>query len=258
MDMSAELFHQFDPDPESLLRAISARVDDAMLREIARADYGEEVEEHFAALVAIRDSSRFPTPAPWNPLEVMRLIRWSEPEDLKWAPSGRGESGHWMRAFCCAGLLRASAEPWNWNPDDWTSIDSTVVQLVLSLCVLPVDLTKEAAGLFAYLLLHSDPAGGYEYSCPYGLALLFFLAAQNESYSDEAMIDVARWVLERATDTHPYVSTRLQNRAFEVIDAIQKRETWEALAQRLASVDLSSRSSELQQSINRICTELQG
>jgi hypothetical protein len=259
-DMRAELFNQFDPDPESLLRAISARVDDAMLREIARADCGEEEEEHFAALVAIRDSGRFPTPAPWNPLEVMELIRWSEPEDLNWGPSGRGESGHWMRAFCCAGLLCASVEPWNWNQSGtgWTGIDSTVVQLVLSLCLLPVDLTKEAAGLYAYLLLHSDPDGSYEYACPYGLALLFFLATQEESYSDEAKIDVAKWVLERATDIQPYVSTRLQNRAFAAIRQSQKCGAWKSFAERLASVDLSSRSLELQQSVKRICTELQG
>ena len=116
--MIIDLLKRFDPEPDVLLRAISAHVDDEVLTEISLADYGEDAEVHLAALRTIRDTGTFSLPMHWYPAEVLELIRWSEPEDPNWKPGRTGEFGHWMRAFCCAALLRATREPWNCG-DGW-------------------------------------------------------------------------------------------------------------------------------------------
>jgi hypothetical protein len=102
-------------------------VDDSMLREIAAADYGMDVEEHLEQLRAIKNG-KVPTPMEWEPKEVLELIRWSEPEDATWSPGSTGRRGHWMRLFSCAALLRAAAEPE--NDGYFTGEDSTIIQLV--------------------------------------------------------------------------------------------------------------------------------
>ena len=64
-----------------------------------------------------------------------------------------------MRAFSCAAILRAEYEPWNYHYNDGSTC-STTIQLVLSLDALPVDLNREAARDFAWLMLKSDPEEG--------------------------------------------------------------------------------------------------
>jgi len=54
-----ELLSRLEPDSEGLLRGISAHISDEMLEEIAAADYGLDVERHFASLKPIRDTSLF-------------------------------------------------------------------------------------------------------------------------------------------------------------------------------------------------------
>lgn len=97
--------------PQSFLGVVAPDVDDAMLHEIAQADYGNDADEHWAALRAIRDDLTVPCPLTWHPGEVLELIRWSEPEDPAWSPGSVGIRGHTMRAFCCAALLLAASPP---------------------------------------------------------------------------------------------------------------------------------------------------
>lgn len=87
------------------------RIDDGMLGEIAEADYGYLAAEHLAGLRRIRDGRMVPRVLTELPLEVLELVRYSEPDDPAWQPGGRGERGHLMRLFCCAALLTAAGEP---------------------------------------------------------------------------------------------------------------------------------------------------
>ncbi|WP_345682466.1 hypothetical protein [Novipirellula caenicola] len=125
--MSSQLLDQHEPSSTELLRIASSHVDDAMRREIAAADYGQDFDEHLEQLTAIR-SGKILAPMRWEPKEVLELIRWSEPEDPTWSPGSTGDRGHWMRLFACGTLLRAAAEPA--NEGYFTGEDSTTVQLI--------------------------------------------------------------------------------------------------------------------------------
>lgn len=104
--MNSKLLAEFAPDPAPLQELIRQNVDDAMLREIAAADYGEDVELHYKGVQGFY-AGEIPDPFHWHPREVLELVQWSQPEDRSWSPGGFGERGHWMRIFCCASLLRA-------------------------------------------------------------------------------------------------------------------------------------------------------
>jgi hypothetical protein len=114
-----------------------------MLEEISRADYGMDADEHLAALIPIRGEMRVPTPMHWEPREVLELIRWSQPEDPGWKPGSTGARGHIMRAFCCAALLRAGAEPA--NVGYLIGENQTVIQLIESALFLSNGLPEATA-----------------------------------------------------------------------------------------------------------------
>src|ERR1700687_4691021 len=156
--MIVDLLNRFGPEPDILLRTISAHISDEMLEWISTADYGLRAGEHLVALQQVRDTGTFPEELHWSPMEVFELIRWSEPDDPSWKPGRTGEFGHWMRAFSCAAILRAEHEPWNYHYNDGCT-DSTVIQLILSLHALPVDLNRQAAQHLAWLIFKSDPEG---------------------------------------------------------------------------------------------------
>jgi hypothetical protein len=100
-----------DPAADALLALLRDQVDDTILQEISLADYGQDADAHLAALRAIHETGEIPVPLPWEPKEVLELIRWSEPDQADWKPGGTGLRGHLMRAFACATLLRAAADP---------------------------------------------------------------------------------------------------------------------------------------------------
>lgn len=125
--MASEILDRFNPTDEDLLKQVFCHVDASMLREIAEADYGMDVDEHLNALGKIKIDN-IPAPMKWEPKEVLELIRWSEPEDPNWSPGSMGLRGHWMRLFSCAILVRAAAEPA--NDGYFTGEDSTIIQLV--------------------------------------------------------------------------------------------------------------------------------
>ena len=125
--MSTKSFNSPEPSDEPLMSLVFQHVDDSMLREIAAADYGMDVHAHLRAL-HVAKTGNLPDPMPWQPMEVLELVRWFEPEDLKWKPRSAGTRGHWMRLFSCAILLRAGSDPK--NNGYFTGEDSTIIQLV--------------------------------------------------------------------------------------------------------------------------------
>jgi len=245
--MIVGLLNRFEPEPDGLLRQISERVDDEVLEWISVADYGNRADEQMAALRQVRDTGTFPKEMYWCPAEVMELIRWSEPDDPDWKPGRADEFGHWMRAFSCAALLRATREPWNYG--DGVGTDSTLVQLALSLNALPIDFTAQAVKSLAWLLLHSDPEGPDGQVCVYGIGLLWFALKHPGPFPDESVILLSRWIARRADEIY-------ENGLREMVNRCLKKSSFERLAIKLLDLDLTRRSSDLRVWVQMIGEQL--
>lgn len=253
--MIIDLLNRFEPDGDVLLRAISAHVTDEMLEWIAQADYGNRADEHLAAIRLIHQTVKFPENLAWVPMEVLELIRWSEPENPEWKPGRTGEIGHWMRAFSCAAILRAEHEPWNYKYNE-ISTDSTTIQLILSLEALPIDFSRQAVRHFAWLILKTDPEGMNDSIRDYGVALLWFALRLNPQVPDDDLVALAQRVVKRADDLNPYMSTAEFSGLKQMVINCQKRSAWELLGVKLSELDLSDRSPDLQTWVQLIAEQL--
>lgn len=133
----------------SLISLLAPHITDEMLHYMATADYGMNVEQHLAGLRQLR-MGEIPVPMQWEPLEVLRLVRWSEPEK----PSrtrhrlGLGRSGHLQRAFACTALLLAGMAPENRNLA-FEGDNSTLIQLVASLVTFDEAMQRAGARLLS-------------------------------------------------------------------------------------------------------------
>ncbi|MGA3346100.1 MAG: hypothetical protein ABSC76_14655 [Terracidiphilus sp.] len=255
--MIVELLNRFEPESEGLLREVSKHISNNMLEEIAAADYGEEKVEHLAALQQVRDTGTFPEEKmPWFPMEVLELTRWSEPDTPSGRPTDAIERGHWMRAFSCTAILRATREPWNYG--DGLSTDKTTIKLILSLRVLPVDFTPQAVKSLAWLLLNSEPEGQDEQVCAYGIGLLWFALQLASPLADEMLVSLSRWILRRAEEFHGklYCGSHPYLRKIGFGDLPPSR--WEVLGNAFFDLDLSARPAELQECVALIGRELGG
>jgi hypothetical protein len=255
--MIIDLLDRFEPDSEGLLREISKHIDDEMLEWISTADYGCRADEHIVALRQVRDAGTFPQEMHWCPMEVLELIRWSEPEDPEWKSGRTGEFGHWMRVFSCAAILRAEHEPYNYSYNDG-STDSTVIQMIMSLRALPVDFTSQAVKHLAWLLLHSDPEGRNDQVRVYGVGLLWFALQIVPTVPDETLISLARWVVRRADELDWKPTAGGWSGLREMVLNCQKKSAWELLGCEFCNLDLKPRSSDLQVWVEVIGEQLVG
>ena len=255
--MIVDILDQFGPEPDLLLREISKHVTDEMLEEISIADYGEEAEDHLLALRQVRDSAVVPSEMQWVPMEVLELIRWSEPDDPEWKPGRTGEFGHWMRAFSCVAILRAEHKP-NDYCYDTGSTDSTLIQLIMSLRELPVDFNSAAVKHLAWLLLRSDPKGRNDQVRIYGVGLFWFALRMTPAFPDQALIDLARWVSVRADELNWKSSPEGRSGLREMVLDCQRRKTWELLGSELCDLELNGRSPDLRVWVEMIGEQLVG
>lgn len=191
-------------DAAPLMQALADRVDDGMLREIAEADYGRDVEAHLAALRGIRDSGRVPHPLPWEPREVLELTRWSDPDNPAWCPGDLRLRAHWMRAFACAALLRAFGGSEDETPgsgpmrasSDLEGQNQTLIQLIDSLEVLDTGLDRAAASFLLWLLgrLPDDEPEEHPF---FGLGLLWLALRMTPPVEDAPLVALMDWISER-------------------------------------------------------------
>jgi len=144
------LLQRLNPDANCLMVALSKQVDDAMLIEIAGADYGDDVELHLEQLRKIRDEQIILAPMLWHPREVLDLTRWDEPAkgDENSRTSDVIVRPHVIRAFVCAVLTRMNAEPLNSQLFDG-EVD-TIAGLLDSLPLLEPSMQEEALHFFAW------------------------------------------------------------------------------------------------------------
>lgn len=133
-----------------LLIALSARMEPHLRDHIARADYGQDVAEHRAAIDAICASGHIPKRFDWVPAEVLELIRWVDPcnTNVNWElPTNEL---HLVRAFCCTALLMQS------EGDDF-GVDSTLGNLAASLLAMGQSYLRLLPPLLTHLLSEDDP-----------------------------------------------------------------------------------------------------
>jgi hypothetical protein len=235
----------FTPDPGPLIKIINQHVDDDMLCEIAAADYGSDFEQHLVLLRIYRDGGTLPVPLLWHAGEVLELIRWSQPDDPTCKPSGRGENGHWMRAFACVALLSAG-----------TSRDSVVIRnfmttnlpiLLLSLVRLPARFGEAPTQYIACLLenLGEDEPSDLRALCC--IALLWCTLKYLPATSDKTLIVMCEWISAEERAAADIVrkcspaSTQLP-----LLDTTFQPESWQSIGRQLETIDLQGRSDEAQ------------
>lgn len=196
MNFPHELFAAFPPSREVLLDGARLAIDDAMLRQIARADYGEMADEMLAELRPIRDHGTIPCPMHWQLLEVLQLTRWSEPDDPNPSPFARGPSGrrgHQTRLFACAALLRAATDPASGYNDEDCCYDSSLALGLASARVLGDEMNEAFGCLLTWRLTRLASRE----SVFFAIALLVIAARLGPGRVDDAALGkLAGWVLE--------------------------------------------------------------
>jgi hypothetical protein len=191
-----ELLERFHPSDRKLWVWLRSRVDDAMLEKIAAADYGWQVEDYRRALFCIRDESlqsnevvirpskgKAQIPVWYQPLEVLKLTRWSEPENFQ--DGNEQTAGHLMRAFCCVALLRVAASPTNRDTANIISESETIIQLIASVLFLGLEASELALQLLCWRML-SLRVDNEE--CPFFAMGILLLATALPSSEEKAFL----------------------------------------------------------------------
>lgn len=241
------LFDSLRPDPDFLLSELSKHISDDMLAKIALTDYGQDKEQHLAALRMLRDTGTFTEPLHWFPCEVLELVRNSEPEA---SPEAERLEDHWSRAFACAALLRAGEAPWNYGGDA-AGPSFTVIQLINSIEALPVDLAPGTVRRLAFMMLHSDLEQGDAQPIYYGIALLWLAIRLAEPPSDQYLTELAEWIIRREEEIHKSCRWAF-DRWLLGIAHDPPPSKWEALGMKLANLDLTGREERLKDCVKLI------
>lgn len=194
--MTGTWLNAFDANPDALLDELLQHVTTDMLIEIASADYGQDIDQHLAPLIQFREYRILPV-LDWHPLEVLELIRWSEPEQPDWKPGATGARGHLLRAFACALLLRAHER--QENSSRCESFNETAIQLVLSLRAIGGPILQPGVRFMAWCVTALAPLDHDGIEGPFlGLALLS-LVASSDCYSDRDVVSLCQWIDERVS-----------------------------------------------------------
>ena len=217
------LLHHFNPSKTALLEWLEPHLDDSLLHEIARADYGHDEEANFQALKLIHERQQVPAPLDWIPREVVELRRWSEPDDPNWKgypPNSKGARGHLIRAFCCTVLLIAADDPeMQGDPSDE---NETLIQLIASVVHLGHEASESALRFLSWRVLRLYEEENEDTFFAFGILLLYaFLFEPPQDGADlNLLVD---WVL---TDTLNFEDWLL-GRAWYT----QRYEVWKRLGQ---------------------------
>jgi hypothetical protein len=206
-----------------LLDLIFDRVDDAMLLEIARADYGDDVDLHLEILHQIR-AGCIPIPLQWHPGEVLCLTRWTEWDTLAARDGAIATRDRWLRLFACTVLIWASLEPENYEyrAELWDyseGEDSTIIQLLDSALELGVDVSIAALKFLGWRMqsqLHRALVDEDFGNCPcYAVAMLLLCVSLNRS--DPELVD---FLISMAYGNSEYIPI------FREIDRCQLSQKW--------------------------------
>jgi hypothetical protein len=188
--IAQQLLAPLRPDESALTPLFQANFDDAMLREIAEADYGWKADECYALLHPILQTGLIASDN-FELREVLDLISVSQPDDPKWSPGGKGRRGHWMRLFACTVQVRLARQ----YPESFGSQYYMLARLISSAIELGRPVARATAGMLAWRFLAYP--GNNEDSAFLAFAILL-LAAYLERGEDRGrwLKDLSTWVDE--------------------------------------------------------------
>jgi hypothetical protein len=179
--MTEQLLASLHADKTALTPIFQANIDEAMLREIANADYGEGAEECHALLqqflrTGLVESDDFQL------REVLELTRW--------AP-GPGRHGDWERLFACTALLQLSSR----FPERFEGECETLAPLVLHAIELGEPVAQASASMLAWRFLAYP---GNEEDRPFLAFAILLLAVHLEGPEGRGpwLKQLAEWVME--------------------------------------------------------------
>jgi hypothetical protein len=246
-----DLLAKAQPSGDALLDLLRPLIDDSMLREIAEADYGIDVDVHFGQLLLIRDAGRILDSGGWHPSEVLELIRWSQPDDPKWRPGATGTRGHLMRAFACAVLLRSSVAPGCQSYD--FAVAQTLYQLLESVASLADDAEQATASFLAWLVeraMLSDRA----------ICALAFLSValswMRDRWSDEDISQLANWVAAEEARTRTAMQEECDPPWSWFWHQNWRCDDWKSRAQRLLDEAATLRSDGARRSLEELAMQI--
>lgn len=225
----------FPPDADALLAACCALVTDDKLVEISKADYGEDEDEHFRAIKKIHRSRRpLAEMGSMVPREVLSLVGWSVIRKSEWEHDKTEERGHVMRAFCCAAMLRAQAEPG--NKYDTGGGLTALINLIDSAMFLQRGVPEAAARFLAWCvpIMHvgDDDRPLYAFGLV-SLALLLRRDAFSETDMD-TLVTFAESVDMAVRDPEGwYTPDELGGSPIDGVGPTRSKDAWRSLAARL-------------------------
>lgn len=205
--MLARLLPTLRPDELALLDWVRARVDAAMVHDIAVLDYGMRVEEHRDSIEDLLGARRLPERLPWLPGAVLQPASSHEPapDDLR---------GHAARLFCCVVLVCTDDVAWR---------AGTLAGLVESALALGPEATTAALRFVAWCRLHHPGAWRHDPEAqPFlTLGLLLLYATNHDDPPGEAALRAAFVAEARAAgEWRPL---------FKAAADGDRRETWRVL-----------------------------
>jgi hypothetical protein len=195
IELPAALTAAFPPSADLLLERARQQTDDAMLMEIARADYGFMADELIVDLRRIRDEGIGSVLMYWQLHEVLSLIRFCNrevPNAPPFEPGPTGRRGHQTRLFACAVLLRLAAAH---DEAIDTSPDSTLAQCIASAKVLGDEMSNGVASFLTWWI--TRPEGCSELLCCALGLLVLATRLRSGRITEPVLGTLAEWVLDQ-------------------------------------------------------------
>jgi hypothetical protein len=105
-------------------------------------------------------------------------------------------------------------------------------------------------------MIQAEPEGGDQSVCAYGLGLLWFGLRLSPSVPDEDLIVLAKWIVRRTEELYLIHSPGSDPYLYRMGVGNPPPSAWAQLGVALSELDLSGRSSELQEWVGLIGQEL--
>jgi hypothetical protein len=200
MDIPAALITGFPPSPDRLLDVARKPIDDMMLNEIAKADFGDPDGLVLAQLRAIRDTGIIPARIDQVQTQLsMTTHCYEERPDILRLRAGR--CGHQIALFSYAVLLRAAAVP-HCEGELGSRSQDALGQCLEHAMALGNEAIAAAARFLTWRsssVIQMGPSGPFgwdEWPLLSALGLLILAAHQRSGWITESVLgNTAEWVL---------------------------------------------------------------
>lgn len=195
MEVPDFLLAAFPPSRNALIDSARLETDDAMLMEIAKADYGQGVDELMPEIRAIRDTGIVPSPVSNMLFEVLTLTHYSNldvPEAPPLEPGPAVLRAHQTRFFACALLLHIES---GWPYEFCLTTGSALANGIISAKHLNEGMSA-AVGCFLTWRLVGQKEVEESEGVLFALALLILATRlRSERFTESDLGAVATWAL---------------------------------------------------------------